>query len=82
MKRKPLKELKVKSNMQFVYYDYETDEVVRVDAFGEIVGKHIGDRENSTKFLLGWLASYSLTENTNFIFLESKDDLKAINFRA
>lgn len=82
MKRKPLKDLKVKSNMQFVYYDYESKEVIRIDAWGELAGRHNTSDKKSTMFLVNWLAIYSENENVQFIFLNGKEELKEINFRA
>ncbi len=78
---KPLDQIKVKSNMQFVYFDNERNAAIRVDAWGEEVAVHANKDENSMMFLIQWLAVDRSCKNVEFVFLKSKVDLQLINFK-
>ena len=80
MRGKKLEEIKIKTNTQIVYYEYQTKTVKRLNCYGEQIGSHITDRELSTMFLIDWLAIYRETENAEYIFI-TEDQLKRINFR-
>lgn len=77
---KTVEQRKVKSNMQFVYFDTKTLEGVRVDAWGREVGRHKADTDKSMKFFISWLTHFQESDNTEFVFIYDEEKLSKIKF--
>ena len=77
---KGLEQLKIKSNMQFVYFDTKTLEGVRVDAYGREVGRHKANTDRSMKYFIQWLSHFQEYDNTEFVFIYDEANLSKIKF--